>query len=459
MSANDYQYWVMMPVRWSWSLVAQGPRVWWRLFNDSRLSAVANVTVQTLVTVITAMAVRAMDDVEYGRSATLGTYVNWFGFVAGFPVMALIPRFIAEGRKQEQPFERKVATTFWMGLFAGLLAFLAAMGFMGVGTRFYGLAGVGRPVLWYALTYVVCLPYAHAQYFLQCSGRMRAWSVLNLLIYLAPLLSLWVGSLIQRPLSMEGYYLTVLVGYSISGLVGLGMILRYLGWRNLLTPDWSVVRDVLWAGRGGWVATVFVSLSGLAVSTLIVKLVGKTELGYYQMIVALGGWVQTVIVSVTVPAIARWSQVAAEGRFRPLLRDYRLRQLSTASIAFLLSGVVLLSAPWILAWLYGEAYRPLAPLLRVGVLMWVTMGAGAWYWHLFAALGHPGRVMLANVTYGAVQVVIAWILMAYFKVGVMGAMVAYVTASACWLIVYEVVFRQLWRQVAARPTRADAASG
>jgi Na+-driven multidrug efflux pump len=96
--------------------------------------------------------------------------------------------------------------------------------------------------------------------------------------------------------------------------------------------------------------------------------------------------------------------------------------------------------------MYGIEYRQEALLLRLSTAAWFALGFGCWYWIGFTAMGHPGRVMSANIVWGTVQLSTAWTLIHWAHMGVHGAMIAYSIAYIAWFVTYEFVFRRTLRE-------------
>lgn len=455
----DYQQWVLLPVRWSAAVLWSGPRVWWRLFTDSKTSAVSTVLVQTLATALAAVAAQCLGEVDYGRLAALSTCVNWFTVIYGYPTAALVARFVADGRRDGQPFERKCAACFWMGMGFATLAAAASISFLPWGLRYYGIEGLGRAGVMYSLTYLTSGPIGYCLFLLQSFGRMKLWAVLSIANTLSFLACVGGLALVAPPLTLNGYFGGVLAGNTLVGLMSVAICVRLLGWRNLLRPDFSVAGAVLRAGRGGWVASIFANMSTQGVNTMIVRMVGKTELGYYQLVNTIGVWVYNVVISVTAPALADWSEIASDGRYWSLRRNFRFRQFGTASLAVLAGATAFILAPELLAWIYGETYRAGAPLLRLSVVSWIALGLGCWYWYAFTATGHPGRVMMPNVVWGTLQLSLAYVCMSWVAPDAYGAMIAYVLAYIGWVATYEVVYQRTWRKLGVQPPAAETVAG
>lgn len=444
--ARDFHEWILLPVRWSATFAVTGPRIWWHLFTDSKTSAISTVVVQTLGTLLSAVAARSLGEIAYGRLAALSTCVNWFTVIYGFPTAALVARFIADGRRDGVPFERKCAAAFWLGLGFAVTAAAGSIAFLPWGLPYYGLDGLWGSGVMFSLTYITSMPIAFCLFLLQSFRRLKLWALLNIANSFSFLAGVLIVSLAAPPLTLNGYFGAILAANTVMGGISAWLCVRLLGKRNLRYPDFSVAGAVLRAGRGGWVASLFANMSLLGVNTMIVRFCGKTELGYYQLVTTLGAWVYNAIISVAAPALAEWSRTAAAGHYRSLRRDFRFRQMGTASLAILAAAAVLPFASDLLVGIYGETYRSGAALLRLSVVGWIALGAGCWYNYLFTAVRHPGRVMLPNVVWGTVQVAAGYVFMKWVAQDAMRAMWAYVLAYLAWVAVYEIVYQRTWRK-------------
>jgi len=457
--AIDFQEWILLPVRWSVTVVFSGPRIWWRLFTDSKTSAVSTVLMQTIGILLAMAAARFLGEVKYGDMAALSTCVNWFTVIYGFPTAALIARFVADGRRDDKPFERKCAASFWLGMGFATVAALASIAFLPFGLPYYGVDGMWLSGFMFSLTYLSSFPISYCLFLLQSFGRMKLWAALSVANSASFLVCVVFMVLVFPPLTIDRYFGSILTGNVVVGLTSVAICIRLLGFGNLLHPDFSVTRAILRAGRGGWVASIFANTSLLGLNTMIVRLVGKTELGYYQLVNTIGTWVYNVVVSVTIPALADWSETASDGRYWSLRRNFRFRQLGTASLSIFAGTIAFVFAPDILGLIYGEAYRSGAGLLRLSVVSWVTLGLGCWYWYVFTAVGYPGRVMLPNVVWGTLQLVVGYVFMTWITPDAYGAMMAYVVAYIGWVAMYEIVYQRTWRKLGIHPVAAEEVSG
>jgi len=375
--------------------------------------------------------------------------------IYSYPVVSLMAKFVAEGRRNNKPFERKCAMSFWMGMTFGCTAAILSMVFLPAGLSFYDVRDLGISGILYSLTYISSAPIGFCLYLLQAMGRVKLWALLSILNTASSLLILTASMYINPEMTVLKYFEIVLLGNALIGFTALMLSVRILGLKNIISPDYGVIREIFKAGLGGWIAVLcsYVALQG--VNTMIAKWAGKTELGYYQLVATIAAWVYNVIVSVTVPALSAWSEIAAERRYSSLRRNFRFRQLGTASLAVIAAVIAFVFAPDILAKLYGEEYRSSYRLLQINVVAWITLGFAGWYYLMFSALGRPGLVMMPNVIWGFVQIVICYFLMKWFNLGAYGAMAAHSIAYICWALTYEVVFRKLWKELTASPPAAD----
>jgi O-antigen/teichoic acid export membrane protein len=439
-------HWLFAPARWALWLLGPGPRIWWVLFDDSKLSAVASLTLQTMGAILTALTARMLGQTNYGELVTLTTTTAWFGIVASYPTSSLVAHFRAEGLKSREAYERRCATGLWMSLGFGSVAMIAGLFLLKPFLRYYQVETLFWPGVMLCVALPLAAPGAYCLYLLQSFGRIALWSWINLAVAGIPIAALLVAATAFGPLTVAAYVVSFLTANTLTALLGLIVSARILGWRHLVHPDFSAALRMLQAGLGGFIAGASVTFAILAVNTLIAKCVSRVALGHYQLMTTIGGWVYAVVVSVSVPALSKWSMLAAEGRLQPLRRSIRLRQSGTGALASLAAALALVFAPTILQLIYGAAYRQEALLLRLSLPAWIALGFGSWYWIALTAMGHPGRVMSSNIVWGSVQFALAWVLIRWARLGSHGAMVAYAMAYLAWLATYEIVVRRTLRE-------------
>lgn len=452
---QDVAAWLYAPFRWGWWVINVGPRIWWRLALVSKESAAASVVVPTLGFALTAAVARLLGDEQYGRFATVSTYIAWFAMIASYPAGALMPKFVAEGLHRGRSYQRQCATSLWFALALGVAAWVASSALLSVGLRYYGVSDLSGAAMLLSCVFVLG-PVSTLNFFLlQSLGRMRLWSIMNVVFYVILLGCLGVAALAVRPLSVRAYVAASVIASAINATISLVFMAKALGPHNLLRPDAAAFLPLVRSGLGGWVAVLSNQLVAAGVSTLVVKHLGKTELGYYQLVCAVGSWVYTVIGAVTVPALSEWAVLASQHRFQRLRRDLRLRQLATGSLTILAAVPVLIFGPEIISIVYGESYKACAGMLRLSVLYWVFVGFGSWYWISFSAMGHPGRVMLPNVAYSIVMMGTTWMLLTVVPIGMLAPVAGLAAGHFSWMAVYEVIFR---RTLARESNRTHASA-
>jgi len=434
--------WLFEPFRWGIWVVDPGPRMWWRLFVDSKATAVSSVLAPSLGTLLTALIARLLGSEQYGRLATLTVYTGWFGVIASYPTASLVASFIAEGRQQGTPYRRKCATGLILALALGLAATLAALLLLPRGLAYYQVPEQRLAGIMLCFSFVLAPPSSFCLVLLQAMGRLRLWAALNVFFYVVLMGCVALAGWLIRPFSIEVYLAAVTIAGVINAVTGLLTCVRVLTLHDLLRPDLSVIRPQAREGFGGWVASLANTLGAMGLNTLIVKCAGRTELGFYQLAATVGAWVYSVVTSVTVPALPRWSALAARGGLSTVRRDMRLRQTATGSFQILLAILVLFFAPQILTALYGPDYRACVTLLSVSVGYWIAIGFGCWYWTALTAMGHPGMVMLPNVIWCALALTTTWVLISLTPIGAVAAMVGQVVGHVGWVLSYEVMFRK-----------------
>jgi len=442
--------WFYQPFRLGFWIVSPGPRMWWRLFTYSRRTALSSLVAPSLGTLLTAVTARLLGSEEYGGLATVATFVGWFNILAAFPAAGLVPNLIATGTHAQQPYERRCAAALLLTIVLGVAAAGIAIILTPLGLRLYQIEHLRAVAYLLCLGFIFTPPAIFALLILQATGRLKAWALLNVIFYVVLITCVGVAALVVRPFSMRAYAIALTISGTINTLTGLVIDVRILGWRNLVRPDFSIVPRVIREGWGGWVAVVCNVLAAVGVSTMIIKQVGRTELGYYQLVATVGVWVTTVIGSVSVPALSAWSTTAARGSYRRLMRELRMRQLATTSLHILAAVIALVFGREILHALYGEMADHCMTLLYMSTIYWIAVGFACWYWIALTAMGHPGMVMIPNVIWAIIFPGVTWILCRTTDMGAASAMAGQAVAHIAWAAAYEVIFWRLmhkkWRE-------------
>lgn len=429
--------------------VVSGPAIWLRLFLNSRATAMASVAAQGLTTLLAALGARLLGSEAYGTYSTLMTCAGWLSIVASYPVTALVAKLVADSRQANQPFEDLCTAALYLVLGICTLAAVLAPFLIPTILPLYRVKDDNNIAL-VASIWVVSSAFSNAVLsLLQSIGRLRLWSILFTVFALTPIAFVSTAAALH-PLNLNEYVWAIALAGGANSLCGAGVSIYLLSPRAFARPRFSVLRRLVRAGLGPWLASTSNMIAYLMVNTIIVLHIGQVELGYYHLVSTLGGLVFTVGVSVRVPSLYQWAKMTAEGRLYSLRRDFRVGQWATTSAFAWVAAGAFIFAPQILELFYGEEFRAAASLLRIASISWVVAGFGAWYYTCFSAMGHPGLVIVPNIFFGGLRLAITWVLVAAVGAGIHGALIAVVIAHAVWAAAYELFFRRLFRRELAR---------
>jgi len=419
---------------------------WFRLLKASWHSAAGSVATQSMMAATVALAGRMLGASSYGQIVAIAAYYGWFNLLGAYDTVAFLPRFLAVTSQGEKAQASACITSLLLKILLTGSSVGAALLFLPIGVRRMRISSLGAAAALYAAVFALTNLKATLDMISQSAGWLRRWSASNIVGAVIPV-ALLAGAMIlwkrPTPAGIVGLYV---IAASLSTAFTLFLFLQKFEIWWMLRPSLSLVRPILLAGCGPWIAILSNVLMGFGVQTLIAAHFPSSELGRYGVVGSLSAWVTGVGMAVTIPAVSDWSRLAAAHDFAALRRDFRLRQASTAAVLGTVMLLVMLAPEPILRLLYGAEFAAASPLLRIFAMSWVISGLGGWYWYCLFAMGHPWRVAPPNLAAGIPAFLLSYASIHFTHLGVQGAALATVFGSACWLATYEFNFRIVMRR-------------
>ncbi|HEY3342106.1 MAG TPA: oligosaccharide flippase family protein, partial [Anaerolineae bacterium] len=382
---------------------------------------------------------------SYGDVVAIAAFYGWFTLLASYTTHALLPRMVADPDLSQASKSRACATTFWTSLVFTLLATIPAMLLLPLGLRQFDEPTLRTATLVYGVVFALGQVNAVLLAISQSAGWMRQWSAVGLLGGALPVISLLVYQMVQGPLTPFIYLVLLALSSFITIGFSFALFLRGIGGLRHLRPDVKLIRPMLDAGRGPWLATFSNVIVSFGTNTLIAAHLKTSDLGHYDVILSLHTWVTTIGLAVTIPAMADWSRNLSVRDFNAIRVDFRLRQTSTAVVLGMAAVFTFIFAEPILYALYGPDFSSAAPVLRILVTSWFISGLGGWYWYFMFASGNAWRVAPPNLAFGIPCYMLTFVLLTFTSTGLPGVVTARVLGLLLWLIVYEVHFRRVLR--------------
>ena len=414
---------------------------WFTLFKRSWYSSIVSIAGQTLAVITVALAGRGLGASSYGEVVAIAAFYGWFTLLSSYTTHALLPRMVADPDLSQAAKSRACATTFWISLVFTLLATVPAMLLLPVGVRQFNEPALRSATLVYGIVFALGQVNAVLLAISQSAGWLRQWSAVGLLGGALPVICLLVYQVVFGPLTPLIYLALLTLSSFITTGFSFTLFLRGIGGLRYLRPETNLIRPMLNAGRGPWLATFSNVIVSFGTNTLIAAHLKTSDLGHYDVILSLHTWVTTIGLAVTIPAMADWSRKLAERDYAAIHADFRLRQASTAVVLGTAAVFTFIFAEPILYALYGPDFSSAAPILRILVTSWVISGLGGWYWYFMFASGNAWRVAPPNLAFGIPCFVLTFVLLTFTNTGLLGVVVARVLGLVLWLIVYEREFR------------------
>jgi O-antigen/teichoic acid export membrane protein len=382
---------------------------------------------------------------SYGEVVAIAAFYGWFTLLSSYTTHALLPRMVADPDLSHAAKSRACATTFWTSLVFTLLATIPAMLLLPLSVRQFNEPTLHAATVVYGAVFALGQVNAVLMAISQSAGWMRQWSAVGLLGGALPVIGLLVYQVVLGPLTPLIYLVLLTLSSLITIVFSFTLFLHGIGGIRYLRPEGKLIRPMLNAGRGPWLATFSNVIVSFGTNTLIAAHLKTSDLGHYDVILSLHTWVTTVGLAVTIPAMADWSRKLSARDYSGILAEFRLRQTSTAVVLGTAAVITFLFAEPILFALYGPDFSSAAPVLRILVTSWVISGLGGWYWYFMFASGNAWRVAPPNLAFGIPCFVLTFVLLTFTNTGLPGVVVARVLGLILWLIVYEYHFRSVMR--------------
>ena len=330
-------------------------------------SLLGDLSRQGVTFAVSVVLARLLSPADFGLVGMAMAFIVLLNLLvdSGFTV-ALIQRKEASGLVYDSVFYYNLALAF---LVAGAL-FVSAPAI----ARFYAEPRVIPLVRWLALTVPVSALGLVPQAILR---RDLAFKALGLRTFLGGL----IGGIVGMAMAWLGYGVFALVGQTVTGAV-VSVIALYLTrrWWPAWRFSWPALREVSVFGRYIFFGQVVSRGIGQSYSLLIGKFFDSATLGFYTRAESLNRLViqysSAQLTKVYMPVLSRLQDERA--RFDALF--LRVIGLS-AWAAFLLTGVLLLAAEWLIVTLFGAKWAPAIPIFQV---------------LMFRAFAYPVNAMIVN---------------------------------------------------------------
>jgi O-antigen/teichoic acid export membrane protein len=228
-------------------------------------------------------------------------------------------------------------------------------------------------------------------------------------------------------------------------------LLRFV--RPVWQPDWSFWRGQAWQPAALGLGIVFSVISFRIDNLLIAPLVGRAELGNYNVAYKLfepSLILPAVVLAATFPMLSLAAKASRGAGFRSVFNNTML--LLFALGLFVTTSMLLLSVP-VVKLLYGEQYGYAGGLLQVLALACLPMFLNYGLTHVLIALDKPH--LFAAFTLSALLVNVGANLALLPTMGVMGAAVATIMAECTLLTLCAVT---VWRELPRIRERARGAA-
>lgn len=237
-------------------------------------------------------------------------------------------------------------------------------------------------------------------------------------------------------LSVHAALITPLIGSLAAFAVVVWSVRRHIDFA--MRPDWSLLRGLIDYGVRFASANIVLNAHTIAPGLMLRQLLGFDQVGLYRTAMSLCGLISIIGAAATPLLYAAWSGVNDAGQRARMVeaaaRFYSFIGLCGAVAIFIVAGPLL-------RLLYGEAFVPAAPILRVLVFGTVIMLVAFSVQNLFLAVGRPMIVTALFLITVAVNVGTNGLLIPL--IGELGAAIAATGASAVYLAGTLVMARRI----------------
>lgn len=234
--------------------------------------------------------------------------------------------------------------------------------------------------------------------------------------------------------------------------VGVAALIRRAGWTGW-RPDFVLMRRFLIYVLPILAGVVLATLNGRLDQVFIERSLRAEDLGLYVVAFAATGLVSNFTALLSVLAFPKVANMAGNEQKAVVLGRYLRLAVAVALVG---TAVIYVLADWLLALLYGEAFRGAAPLLHVLVLMTVPLAAKSILIQGCKAFDHARPIGRTEGIALAVNALALVILMP--RIGVVGAAWAAVLSQSCAVLYLLSVVRGAFGASAGellRPRAAD----
>lgn len=397
-----------------------GPSLRQRTISGIGWTVGARLVTQALQFAINVALARMLVPEEFGLVAMILVFTGFLSFFvdAGFGA-AIVQR--------EHVEERHLSSVFWLNLGLGVLLTLLVVLGAPLVARFYDEPRL-RP-----LTSFVALNFVVLSFKVVQLGVLRRAMDFRLLT-LVEMASVLAGGVVGVLLAWAGFGAWSLVWQTLSiSVVSAAMLWVKSDWKPAWRFERRAVRELVgYSGNltGAELCNYWVTQTD---NLLVGKFVGSASLGHYRLAYSMMllpfQQVSGVIGQVMFPALSRIQRDAE------LVRDVFLRANRVIGLVTIpmMCGLFVVADSFVLA-LFGPAWEPVTPILRILCLVGVKQPVGSTTSWLFLSRGRTNLQFRWSLVSGAVSVVAFAIGVRW---GVLG--VAWAFAIRSWLLAYHAV--------------------
>ena len=222
-------------------------------------------------------------------------------------------------------------------------------------------------------------------------------------------LSLLVGGVVGVGLALGGFGVWAIVGQQVTArLVEACTVWAATDWRPSRTGTRRHASDLAHFGMTTLASNIALSVDGWATRFILGVFLGPTALGYYHVAQRLLGTMRKLIISpITRVAFPLFAGIQ-DDRDRVARTYLRILGLASLIITPCFAGVALVAEPLVVV-LFGEAWRPAAPVIQILMLVGMIMAPLSVTGTLFRSLGQPQwmlQVVVINVVVSVVGLTI-----------------------------------------------------
>ncbi len=423
----------------------------------------AHVAVTVMLLVQAVLITRALGSARFGE---LVLVTSWVLAVAQFldwriwePITRYVPEFRAAGRPDQAAGMVQLGCILEGG--SGIVATILLLATAPLAAAwFLKDASAARLIILFAPAAILMAPVNPGSALLRLADRPGSLSVQRVVVAAAQT----VGTAIA---CASGATLENLLLVQLSGLAIGAVLLCAMGAsaaRAMGVPVWRAGGPAALAGRRREILRfcLMTNLTGCsravtarADSLILGLLASPVAVGLYDVARQIALQLRELAGPLQMSVFPEMSRLAAEGRHAALRRLQRQVTLTLLAVALPLCIVVTAAAPWVIPFVFGDAFAGSVPLVQILAwhLLWLPT---LWVAGHVLILGRAGTLTALQWIDALVFVALLWVVSARF--GAVGTASVVTFRYLVWIGVNAILWRRTIRPVAAwRPaTRAAA---